>query len=583
MINDPVRQAVAAVLQRLENGERVTGSVEGPHLDLKEEAGRRNGSKTILPGTPRSNEVAKQLAQEASCMANTPGGGALIVGVADDGELVGAATDADWLRKRIYELTDRRLTVECIEQVISGVRLLIIVAPEALEPIRYGGRIRWRVGDSCVEIDAAAWHARRLDLLNFDWSEQSSEVGLDEVRARALEIARDYLRDRGDSKGEDLANAHDADLLRRLGLLTPTGKLTNAGAIAFTALDFSPVDYLRREYAGGDSLTRMNRKGISAIEALHETFQLLDVYNPVRHVQAGLVMRQLPALPRLAMREAVVNGMTHRNWQSHDSTLVEHIGGTLRVTSPGGFVGGVNETNIISHPSRSRNASLAHLFSLLGIAEREGIGVDRMVREMLRLGYSAPVFSQLDAAVAVRTTLIGDAPDKIWIEFLDAIEPATAGKDLNQLIILDALARKGWVELREAAAAIQLPRQEAELAIRSLTAASFRGERIIQPVKGAPAGSEPVWCLGTAVRKYLERGWLEYESARHLPDRTETALSYARYRGRISSTELGSIMGVQPSNLSATLKHLAEQGDLAPSNESGRGQGFHYLAVEPRP
>ncbi|WP_201613376.1 hypothetical protein [Gulosibacter hominis] len=68
MINDPVRQAVAAVLQRLENGERVTGSVEGPHLDLKEEAGRRNGSKTILPGTPRSNEVAKQLAQEASCI-----------------------------------------------------------------------------------------------------------------------------------------------------------------------------------------------------------------------------------------------------------------------------------------------------------------------------------------------------------------------------------------------------------------------------------------------------------------------------------------------------------------------------------
>jgi ATP-dependent DNA helicase RecG len=34
-------------------------------------------------------------------MANTPGGGALVVGVADDGTVLGTELDADWLRHRI--------------------------------------------------------------------------------------------------------------------------------------------------------------------------------------------------------------------------------------------------------------------------------------------------------------------------------------------------------------------------------------------------------------------------------------------------------------------------------------------------
>ena len=44
-------------------------------------------------------------------MANTPGGGAVIVGIADDGTPIGTSLDAEWLRHRIWELTQRILTV----------------------------------------------------------------------------------------------------------------------------------------------------------------------------------------------------------------------------------------------------------------------------------------------------------------------------------------------------------------------------------------------------------------------------------------------------------------------------------------
>jgi hypothetical protein len=72
-------------------------------VDSKEEPGRRVPAGVILPGANENEEAAK-IAAEMACFANTPGGGALILGVADKGERVGTAIDADWPRHRLYEL-----------------------------------------------------------------------------------------------------------------------------------------------------------------------------------------------------------------------------------------------------------------------------------------------------------------------------------------------------------------------------------------------------------------------------------------------------------------------------------------------
>lgn len=57
------------------------------------------------------------------------------------------------------------------------------------------------------------------------------------------------------------------------------------------------------------------------------------------------------------------------------------------------------------------------------------------------------------------------------------------------------------------------------------------------------------------------------------------ARTYAAARGRISSTELGSILHKHYTNVGHILKDLSEEGILLPSNPSGRGQGFHYTYV----
>lgn len=582
---DPIRAEVSHLVERLRAGEVIDRRAERTWVDLKEEAGRRNRHGDVAPGSPENEEAARQLAAASACMANTPGGGALIVGVADDGTLIGAELDAEWLRHRIYELTRRLLTVDVTETVVRGVRLLVLVSPRAVEPVRTNDRIFWRVDDHCVEVDAATWHAGRMQALNYDWSGDASGTPISAVRPQALDVARDFLRASGEPSAGELAASTDAQLLRRLNVVTGDGLLTNAGVLTFVGRGAPSLDYVHRDHAGGDSTARVRRSDRSLLEELAEIFLTIDAYNATRHLQSGLVVRQVRDIPVLAAREAVVNGVAHREWGLSGPTAVEQVGRTLRVTSPGGFFGGVNESNIITHPSQSRSPALTQLLADLRVAEREGIGVDRMVREMVRVGHQPPVIREISGPF-VRTSLVGDTLDEAWIAWLGSIRPVEEAVDVSSLLLLRQLVSVGWVDEQRAAPLIQLTVEEARGAVHKLARASINGRPLLTVVEGTPDGTGAVWRLSASALDALEDGDQVAGQSRHRPSRTEIARTYAAARGRISTTELGSLVSASATNVGGTLKALAAEGVLAPSTPAGRGRGFFYRWVaepDPRP
>jgi len=76
---DPLETQVHAVLARLAAGEP-PNLIERRQVDVKEEPGRRGAGGQIRAGGDRSEPAARYLAGEMSCMANSPGGGAIILG-----------------------------------------------------------------------------------------------------------------------------------------------------------------------------------------------------------------------------------------------------------------------------------------------------------------------------------------------------------------------------------------------------------------------------------------------------------------------------------------------------------------------
>ena len=81
---DPVESQVQAVLARLAAGDPPS-QIERRQADVKEEPGRRGPGWRVASGSDRNDPAALYLAGEMACMANSPGGGAVILGVADDG------------------------------------------------------------------------------------------------------------------------------------------------------------------------------------------------------------------------------------------------------------------------------------------------------------------------------------------------------------------------------------------------------------------------------------------------------------------------------------------------------------------
>jgi ATP-dependent DNA helicase RecG len=532
----------------------------------------------VLPGEASNDAAARYLAGEMACLANTAGGGAIILGVADDGARIGTSLDPEWLRHRIWQLTEQKLTVTVREAQLDGSRILVLVTHEAIEPIRYSGRLTWRVDDNCVEVDPTTWHSGKLQRSGVDWSAFPSGHTLDDVSAAAIEIARRYLRAAGDEAALDLASASNEDLLRRLHLVDGEGRLTNAGSLLFVGTPDVGIDYIRRDHSGGDSTSRV-RSARPLLEQVWEVDQASQASNRVVHVPEGFAHGQLRAIPGRAAREAIVNGVVHRDWLSSLPTTVEHVGDTLTVTSPGGFIGGIAPSNIITHPAVPRYRSLAEAMASIRLAEREGIGVDRMVRDMLAIGRPEPEISEVDGPY-VRVGLVGGEPDAHVVDFLTHLEPTEIGTDVDALLLIDHLSRHGWIDVATARPVLQRPPRETEAAMSRLAASKLDGSPVITPIKGTPPGQPIAYRFSDAARAKLADRVDHLETS---DGRTGLILGWARSRGRVSTTEVADMTGLSVPYVGLLLTSLEEEGLLSPGRENKLGRGFFYVPAVPDP
>ena len=573
---DPLEERIERVLSLLEQGE-LPDRVEESRVDVKEEPGRRTPQGDIVPGGAENEEAARYLAGEMACMANTQGGGAVILGVADDGAMIGTGLETERLRRRIWELTEGKLTVSVRAASLGRHRLLVLSTHQAVEPIRYEGRYRWRVNDHCVEVDATLISAR-MSSWKYDWSVQPSGHTLSDVSPIAVEFARRFLRRSGRRDDTDLADAADSDLVRRLDLVDGQGRLTNAGSLLFAATPDVGIDYICREVPGGDSINRIRSAG-PLLHQIAEVEQAASYANRVHHLLLGFTMRRVRSIPARVVREAIVNGVVHRDWHSPHPTTVEHIGDQMTVTSPGGFVGTVTPSNIITHPAVPRYPGLAKAVAALRLAQSEGVGVDLMVRNKLALGLPLPDFYEMEGPY-VRVSLLGGAPDPVMVEFLDGIElePEVLHPDVDLLLIIDHLIREGWADARSAAPVLQRSEPESAASLRRVSVMTSGGHPVIVHVRGIPAGHPPAYRLSDRSREVFA-----YRSAptRTPEGRKAMILRWARGRGRVSSTEAADLTGLTVTYSGKLLGGLADYGVLVGSRPRKAGRGFHYLPSDP--
>lgn len=577
------RERVEQALWAISRGDSPIDDLESQALDIKEEAGRRAKDGSVRPGKKRNEKAAEQLAEAAACMANSPGGGSLIVGVEDKtGQVIGADTDPQWLRSRIYDLTGGKLTVDIQTVEVNGSQLLVIDAPQAVEPVPFRGKYQHRVDARCVPATATQLLGGLFADLAADPSHQPSNTPISAVPPTAELTLRNQLS----SHDPDKAQLPLGDLLGRLGLLSGSGDYLNmAGEMLLSARDQPTIDYSHRHVPGGPSTVRVAEGGRSLLEEVLHVEAVANIQNPLTEVTIGLQVHKVRAVPARSLRESILNAVCHRDWTVDRPTVVEHIGNQLRVISPGGLIGGVTKDNIITHPPAPRYRTLVTAMRKIGLVEQEGVGVDMMFAELIRLGSRPPLIETLPDP-AVRVILFGRQVDERWYRLFANLVPASGLDDVDiALLVWWASQRSLYLTVRSCAGILQRSYADAEESLRRAATYEFpleppsagrQGPTYTSPAEMAPllteievaADTPPAWKLSWQAKTEL--------GLDVVLDSTESALAWVRERGRISSSEYRQLTGVSQATATVRLKELAEQGQIAPSSEAGRGRGFHY-------
>lgn len=570
---ESLRREVGRILASTVGG-RVTVTGESQSVDLKEEAGRRNGPH-IEPGRRENQVAAVQLADEVACMANSPGGGALVVGIEDStGEVIGTELDIDWLRRQIYQKID--VAPDIVEERVAGQRVLVLFVAPAPEPVEdTGARLRWRVGDACVPVDRSEWWQYRRDQQNFDPMAQSSGLDAAAARQNALRLVSTWKEDFGDLT--------DLELLRRIGAVDSEGMLSEAARLMFVGNGQSVLELTVFDVPGGLVQSRTaSDSSLSCLEQLDQIERQLAVLNKNSTVIDGLTHAPIPQIPHSAVREALLNAMIHRDWERSQPIEVRWfvVDNLLVVRSPGGFPGAITSSNVLSNRA-PRYPALADLYRAIGLVDKQGVGVDRMYQAMIALGHRPPTIDEVGGPF-VETRLHGGRPVLPVLDLMSRIVPEPRRRDYRVSIVLYLLFHKAFVTVQSLADALQEDLSAATIAVEAAAQTTVDGGALIAPL------GKKAWILGRDARKVLvskvgSRGHGDggamssvvpapYLST-DMEIMEETVDDWLSEIGDITTGDLMALTGVSRGTVKRCLDQMVDAGDL---HVLGSGRSTRY-------
>ena len=124
----------------------------------------------------------------------------------------------------------------------------------------------------------------------------------------------------------------------------------------------------------------------------------------------GIVRKETYELPTEAIREAIVNAVTHRNFLDRACVQVAVYDDRVEVTSPGMLYGGLTIEQIKEGGSKIRNRCIAEIFSRMKIIESWGTGIKRMYHSCREYGIKEPEL--LEIGDSFRVNLYRPSYDK---------------------------------------------------------------------------------------------------------------------------------------------------------------------------
>ena len=385
---------------------------EGEHYQFKEAKRRFD-----------SDEATQICCALANC-----GGGMLVLGITDKRPRKVVGSEAFDQPERTRKGLIDKLKVMVDFQILKdpeGKRVLVFSVtsrPMGL-PIQVDGIAWWYEGDSLVPMPENV-RRRIYEETGFDFSgsickkakiSDLDETAIDAFRAKWIEK----------SGNKRYANMSAKQLLHDCEAITDEG-ITYAALILFGKREalgrLLPQAEIIFEYRSSNASGPANQREefkVGFFACFNRLWELVNLRNDIQHYQEGFFIFDIPTFNESVVREAILNAVSHRNYQLAGSVFIRQFPDRLVIESPGGLPNGISLDNILDRQI-PRNRRIAEILALCGLVERSGQGMNIIYETSVKEAKPLPDFTGTDDTF-VSLTLNGLVIDKQMLSVINRI------------------------------------------------------------------------------------------------------------------------------------------------------------------
>lgn len=215
------------------------------------------------------------------------------------------------------------------------------------------------------------------------------------------DIIRDYL-DRRETRGSAKLTSTE-EMLFNIGATDRDGNPTTIGILLFGKnpqmfFPQSGIVFVRfagkepRGEDGGIGYGRRDEISGPLARVVERAWNVIFEEMRVGATVDTLERKEITEYPRFAVREALVNAVSHRDYRIRGRRIeIRMYADRLEIISPGGLPGYMTVDNLVEEHF-SRNPRLVNGLFQWGYIEELGLGIDQMIEEMVQAGHEPPQF-----------------------------------------------------------------------------------------------------------------------------------------------------------------------------------------------
>lgn len=352
---------------------------------------------------------SRRIVETVAAMATT-GGGVVLIGVRDDGTVIGVDLgdgELERLTQQVLAGTDPRVFVDVDRVRVRERVVLRIRVPPGDGPHLAFGRAFFRSGATTVAMTRDEYERRLLDRLRESSGYERRRLD-DPVPALDRDAVTHWERlaagtGRVDPRGDDvIARLHlgrwDAPTVGAVLLFGrhPQGPLPQAVVRA-------------RAQRGATHDTRSIEGPLCS--QIDDAVAFVARNLRTRPVREGVRREEVPELPLSAVREVVANAVAHRDYRSTAPIQVWLTDDALDVWNPGHLPAPLTAAALRErHPSIPPNPFIARALYLAGYIEEWGTGTTRVIEAQRAAGNPEATFEVQDGGVRAVLPLPGRSP-----------------------------------------------------------------------------------------------------------------------------------------------------------------------------